>query len=119
MVVYLGVNAFLEMVREVIEFKAPLMCFAKSLTFLGISAIVTLVGDMNVFWICVFASFSILSMLKKREVKAGPAADKDDKQTQALAQSDLMLTTRGSHFVASLTRIIDRVNEAIPRFSTW
>lgn len=67
--VYLLLNSFFEMVREIIEFQKPLMCFAKSLIFLGMSAIVTLIGDMNLIWASIFLSFLVPPMLKKRESK--------------------------------------------------
>jgi len=64
---YLASNSFMEMVRETIEFKKPLLCFARSLGFLGVSAVLTLVGDMNVMWLLIFLSFFGPSMFKKRE----------------------------------------------------
>ena len=43
------------------------MCFAKSLIFLGMSAVATLIGDMNMLWICIFLSFFGPSMLMSSE----------------------------------------------------
>ena len=65
--VYLLTNSFIEMTREIIEFKTPLMCFTKSISFLGVSAVLTLVGDMNVFWLLLFLSFFAPSLFKSRE----------------------------------------------------
>ena len=55
--------------REIIQFKKPLMCFAKSLIFLGVSAVATLIGDVNVLWVTLFLSFFVPSMLMKKSEK--------------------------------------------------
>ena len=65
--IYLAINQFLEMIREIIQFQTPLKCFAKSLVFLGMSAVATLIGDMNMLWICIFLSFFVPSMLMKKD----------------------------------------------------
>ena len=65
--VSLGLNQFLEVTREIVQFERPLISFAKSLIFLGVSAVATLIGDMNVMWITIFLSFFAPSMLMKKD----------------------------------------------------
>lgn len=55
--IYLGLNQTIELVREIIQFRSPLLCFARSLMFLGVSAVATIVGDMNIFWLVLFMGF--------------------------------------------------------------
>ena len=118
--VYLGLNHFLEVTREIVQFERPLMCFAKSLIFLGVSAVATLIGDMNVLWITIFLSFFAPTMLMKKDETSEQeqqslATEKDDQ----IGENDLQLTERGSIIVAKFKQIFEKIHTRIPKFSEW
>ena len=112
------------MTREIIEFKRPLLCFAKSISFLGVSAVLTILGDMNVFWLLLFLSFFGPSLLKSRDSSqvapdtSNNSNRSDDKEREHTA-SGLMLTKRGAVVVAKFTDLFERLDSKIPKFSDW
>ena len=74
---YTGVNVFIQLIRSVIQFKKPLLCLAYTTGFLGISAVATLLGDKLLLWICVFLSFILPGVVVKK-TKAVYEGEKDD-----------------------------------------
>ena len=118
--VYLTTNSFIEMTREIIEFKRPLLCFAKSISFLGVSAVLTILGDMNVFWLLLFLSFFGPSMLKSRDSsQQAPDTNRSDDKEREHTASGLMLTKRGAVVVAKFTALFEKLDSKIPKFSDW
>ena len=119
--IYLTVNSFIEMVREIIEFKQPLVCFAKSVSFLGVSAVLTIVGDMNVFWLLLFLSFFGPSLLKSRSSEEEPdsSTNKSEDKEREHTASGLMLTKQGAVVVAKFRALFEQLDSRIPKFSDW
>lgn len=108
------------MTREIIEFKRPLLCFAKSISFLGVSAVLTILGDMNVFWLLLFLSFFGPSMLKSRDSsQQAPDTNRSDDKEREHTASGLMLTKRGAVVVAKFTALFEKLDSKIPKFSDW
>ena len=65
-------NQLVDFIRQVIQFKKPLLCIAQSLIFLAISAVATVLGDRGLIWGTVFLSFIIPGLLVKRQNTAEP-----------------------------------------------
>ena len=88
-----------------------------SLVFLGLSAVTTIVGDMNAIWLCLFLSFFVPSMLMKDESKsAHQAADIQQKDS---SDGNVKLTERGSIIVSKVKALFEKLDSKIPKFSNW
>ena len=79
------------------------------------STVATIVGDMNVIWLCVFLSFFVPTMLMK---KGGEEAQKVKEKEGAEGHSagDVQLTERGSIIVATFTDLFGKLDSKIPKF---
>ena len=82
------------------------------------SAVATIVGDMNVLWLCVFLSFFVPTMLMKKEDEEEQKV-KEKEGANAHTAGDLQLTERGSTIVAVFINLIERIDSKIPKFSEW
>ena len=81
------------------------------------SVVATLMGDMNMLWICIFLSFFGPSMLMKKEQEKVIEVQAEDKEDHVAG--DLQLTERGSIIVAEFTKLYERLDDKIPKFSEW
>ena len=81
------------------------------------SAVLTIVGDMNCFWLLLFLSFFGPSMVKKRGAQASQSEDKQEQREHTV--SDLKLTKRGASVVAKFMYLFEKVDSKIPKFSSW
>ena len=77
--IYMIANRLVDTLKELIMFRRPLLCFAKMLMFLGVSAIANFIGDTAVFWIGIFASFVIPSFIVKNITEDTQVEEDSDK----------------------------------------